>query len=472
MGDDPHLSEADTFTIQMEADPLLRSTIVAVALLDQTPHWGQLLDRVERATRLAPNFRRRLEPGRGPLAPPRWVADPDFDLSWHVRRVAAPEPANLDVVLELARVMGMGAFDPIRPRWEALVVEGLADGGAALILKLHHALTDGIGGIQLAHHLVDLERHVPPMGPLPDEPDSAPGGLVDQGMSAARFDLGRIGQVTGDLVRALPGAAASVARHPFRVWDDLGQLVLSGLRIAQPITRTLSPVMTERRLSWRYGALDVPLAELRAASHEASGTLNDAFLAAVAGGLAHYHRRHDSTVEELRVTMPISLRTSDDEPGGNHIGLVRVPVIVGDHDPVSRMVAIDRTCRTWRAERALPHSQLIAGALNLLPTAVTSSMLRHVDLLASNVPGFDLDVYLGGARMERFWVFGPPIGAAANVTLMSYRDQCCIGVNTDTAAVPDAESFLDCLRLGFDEVLAVADADHVPTRVVSIASAR
>ena len=112
---DPHLSDADAFTLHCESDPLLRSTIVAVALLDRPPRWDRLVETVERATRLEPNFRRRLVPGVGPLVPARWTDDPDFDLTWHLRRIGAPEPRTIDAVLEFARIAGMTAFDPARP---------------------------------------------------------------------------------------------------------------------------------------------------------------------------------------------------------------------------------------------------------------------------------------------------------------------------------------------------------------------
>lgn len=467
MGDEAHLTDADSFTLQMETDPLLRSTIVAIAWLAGTPDQELLKNRIERATRLVPNFRRRLEPGWGPLSPPRWVEDSNFDLSWHLRRVAAPQPATIDTVLELARLMGMTAFDPIRPRWEAVLVEGVTREGTALtgtartstalVLKLHHALTDGIGGIELAHHLFDLDGDTEITADLPPEPASESGGWWPQVTSAARFDVQRAADVVASGVRAVPAAVRAVSAHPLRIWEDVAGTLLSALRMTQPITDTMSPVMTERRLSWRFSAIEVPLDELRDAAHGASGTLNDAFLAGIAGGLAHYHRDHDAEVEHLRVTMPISLRTPDDPPGGNRVSLVRVPVLVGNHDPISRMIAIDESSRRWRAEVALPHSGLIAGALNLLPTAVTAGMLRHIDLVASNVPGFPIQVHLAGCAVNGFWVFGPPIGAAANITLISYRSQCCIGINTDASAVPDPEHFLDCVRIGFDEVLAVSD---------------
>lgn len=456
--EDVHLSDNDVFTVMMEDDPVLRSTIVVVATLDKAPDWDRLTERAERATRLAPNFRRRLEQGAPPFAYPRWVRDPHFDLSWHMRRVAAPEPRTLDTVLEFARVVGMTAFDPIRPRWEFTLFEGLADGGAAMVLKLHHALTDGIGGIELAEHLVDLERDPGDLGEMPPEPEDPSGDLLEAGLSAARFDLERLWGITRNTMRAVPAFGWQLVRHPLGIWGDAATNVRSTLRFVKPIVKTGSPIMTERHLSWRYNILDVALADLKAAAAVVSGTVNDAFLAGIAGGLAHYHEHHRSEVEEVRVTMPISLREEGDEAGGNRISLVRVTIPVGEHEPDARMKLIGQNTDQWLSEPALPHSETIAGVLNLLPAAVVGGMLKHVDLVASNVPGFPFDIYLAGALMTGFWVFGPTIGSAANITLMSYNGRCYIGVNSDGGAIPDPDRFIACLKQGFDEVIALGAA--------------
>src|SRR5690606_16678266 len=118
-----------------------------------------------------------------------------------------------------------------------------------------------------------------------------------------------------------------------------------------------------------------------------------------------------------------------------------------------------------RAEPALPYSEAVAGALNILPTAVTGGMLKHVDFLASNVPGFPVPIFVGGAQVEAFYAFRPTIGAAANFTLMSYRDTCHIRVTTDNGAVPDPDLLRASLLEGFEEVLATpASAQPTVTR--------
>ena len=459
---DPHLSEADAFTLSLERDPLLRSTIVAVAVFDRAPDWDRFAETIDRATRLEPNFRHRLVGGTNALMPSRWVADPAFDLSWHLRRVGVPSPGTLDEVLEFARVAGTTAFDPERPRWEFTLMEVMADGGAALVMKVHHALTDGIGGIQIAQHVVDLDRGGTPRVPVPEPPPGPADATLERLQDAAVFRSGRTATVVLGTLSRTPGAVISLALHPLRTSTAFLGAIGSVFRFVRPITSTISPVMTDRELGWRYQPLSVPLRPMKRTGALISGTLNDAFLAGVAGGIARYHHRHGSDASSMRITMPVSTRSEDDAAGGNRITLVRFEIPSDADNPLERMLAIHRLTAQWRHEQAVEWTEGIAGALNLLPTAVAAGMLKHVDVVASNVPGFDIPVYVAGARLERFLAFGPTIGAAANLTLMSYRDRCDIGLTTDVGAVEDPEVLLDCLRESFDELVSLGVDDPEP----------
>jgi diacylglycerol O-acyltransferase / wax synthase len=192
-----------------------------------------------------------------------------------------------------------------------------------------------------------------------------------------------------------------------------------------------------------------------AAAHAADARHNDAFLSGVTAGLRLYHEHHGAPVDELRVTMPISIRRPDDPIGGNRITLMRFKLPVDVVDPRERMAQTRRCCEAVKHDRSLPFTDAIAGGLNLLPRSVIGGMLEHIDFVASNVPGIAAPLYLTGAKVKRFYGFGPTIGAALNVTLMRYRGTCLVGLTVDTKAVPDPDRLLDCLRRGFDEVLAV-----------------
>jgi diacylglycerol O-acyltransferase len=256
-------------------------------------------------------------------------------------------------------------------------------------------------------------------------------------------------------VRTGPVAAFQAARHPLRTAAEAVETIRSIGRTVAPVSDTRSPVMTARSLRRRLDLLTVGLADLKAGAAAAGGSLNDGFLAAVTGGLRRYHDLHSVAVDELRVTLPISIRKESDPVAGNRITLQRFAVPLLPADPAARIGVIGRRCRAARDERSLPHTDAIAGGLNLLPPSIVGGMLKHVDFLASNVPGFPFPVYLAGAPVSAYVAFGPTIGASLNATLLSYDGTCFVGVTMDEAAVPDGDVLMTCLAEGFDEVLAL-----------------
>jgi diacylglycerol O-acyltransferase / wax synthase len=454
---DPHLSNSDTFALLLERDPLLRSTIVAIATFDRSPSWKVLNDRIERATRLSPRFRMKLVRSTLGVAPPQWVVDPDFDLTWHLRRARVHKGGDRAAVLRFARNAGMEAFDHDRPLWVFTLLEGLPNGRAALVMKVHHSLTDGIGGIQIAQHVVDLQRTPAALGPMPDPPRPAETRAIDELVEPIGFQVGRVLGAGGSLVRQLPGAVARAARNPVAALGDVVDSTIAVARFVRPVTTTLSPVMTERSFRWHYAELEVPFDRMRSAAHRVDCTLNDVFLSGIAGGMRRYHTHHGAAADRLRLSMPISVRAPDDPEGGNRVTITRFEIPVGLNNAGVRTVEIGRRCESLRADPAIGLGNQIALVLNLLPISITGGMLKHVDFLASNVPGFREDIFVGGARLESFHPFGPTLGSAANITLMSYKDRCCIGINTDEGAIVDPEVFGECLRAGFDEVMSLAD---------------
>ncbi len=453
---DAFMRESDAFSWYMEHDPALRSTIVAVAWLDRSPDWEILTDRLERATRLVPIFRQRPVEPPGRLATPRWTFDPDFDLTWHLRRVTSPPPHSRATVIEMARVVAMSGFDTAHPLWEFTLVEELSDGGAALVMKLHHSLTDGLGGMQLLLELFDTDSQPRAQGALPEALRESARGTVEL-VSASILHESR--KVLDFAQRQAAGVFPLMwrnGRHPVRRSRLAVEILRSVGRTVAPVTRTLSPLMTGRSLGRRLAMLEIELDDLKRASAAAGGSVNDGFMAAVTAGFRRYHEHHGQPVDELRVTLPISVRRPEDPAAGNRITLARFTVPVGLGDPVARIKTIGERCRAARNERAVPRSNTIAGVLNLLPPSAVGSMLKHVDFLASNVPGIGFPLYLAGARMTSYVPFGPTLGAAVNITLLSYNGICEVGVTVDTAAVPDIEVFMACLAAGFEEVLAAS----------------
>jgi diacylglycerol O-acyltransferase len=451
------MRNTDAFTWAMESDPRLRSTVVTVIMLDRSPDWEEVRNRFRLISQKVPMMRQRVVPSPPP-APPRWEYAPDFDLDFHLRRVTAPAPGTFDKVLDLARVAAMEDFDRARPLWENTFIDGLENDGAAMVLKFHHALTDGIGGIQIAMILFDLSEVPEKHGPAAELPEVPPPPWLRGYRDTARYDAQLVGNAVMGTLKNAPKLISNGIRRPVLTVSSAAEMAASVYRTVRPVNRTGSPLMTKRSLIRRLGVLEVPLPQLRAAAHRGGGALNDAFVAGVAGGLRRYHEKHGAAVGDLHLTMPMSLREEGDEIGGNRLTLMRFDVPVGVPDPAQRIRQIHERTGRVRHEKSLPYTQWIAGALNMIPRWYIGSILRHVDFLCSDVPGIPMPVFLGGARVVTQYAFGPTIGAAVNVTLLTYVDICALGIDVDTAAIPDYDVFYESLVAGFDEVLALASA--------------
>jgi WS/DGAT/MGAT family acyltransferase len=460
---DSRMNQSDTTMWRIEADPSLRTTIVGITILDRAPKWERLRARIDDVSWEIPRLRQRVvEPAFG-MGVPRWVQDPRFDLDYHLRRVVAPAPGDLQTLLDIAGPIDMAAFDRERPLWEFTLVEGLADGRAALIQKIHHCLTDGVGAIRMAR--IAFDEHEDDHAKRPDRrlhgTEQRPSGLM-LAVDSMTEQAVHTAQLMGRTATKVPGAMEKVMLHPMRVVNTVTGTAKSIVKLVRPAREPLSPVMRERGMSRRLVAIDLSLTELKASGHAVGGTTNDAFLAAVTGGMRRYHVAHGKKVHELRVTMPINLRTGDESIGNNRFTPARFAVPIDVVDPEQRMRRLGEMARSWRKEPGLKFTDVVAGALNAVPPAMTTalmgSMLKAIDFVATNVPGLDRPVHLAGATVEQQFAFAPPSGAAFSAALLSYLDRCTLGMVIDTAAVKDPEVLARCMAEGFEEVLAVGRA--------------
>jgi WS/DGAT/MGAT family acyltransferase len=457
------MSDSDALMWHIERDPVLRSTIVGVWLLDAAPDPVRLRERAERALHHIPRLRQRVAANPFSIAPPRWEIDPDFDLDFHLRTLRAPGGGSLRELLDFCQPIAMQSFDRDRPLWELYVVEGLAGGRAGLVMKLHHAISDGVGLVQMMGRMMETWRTPDPARkprPLPPLPEPVYRGIGERFLDALgherRKQVGRALGVLGALRSGLPDAL----RSPLETGRELADALASVGRLLQPVSEPLSPLMRGRSLRHHLDAFGVPLSGLRAAAKKAGGTVNDAFVAGVVEGMRRYHERHGVAIEKLRMTMPINVRAGEKgRRAGNQFVPARFEVPCDILDPVERMQRIGEAVRRQRSEPALPLVDEISSFLNRFPGIVSAqlfgSMLKGVDLVTSNVPGPQQDVYASGALIEEIYGFGPLSGAAANVTLFSYRGACGIGIHTDQQAVADPAGFRACLAEGLEQMLAL-----------------
>jgi WS/DGAT/MGAT family acyltransferase len=458
------MSASDALMWCIEKDPLLRSTITSVMVLDQAPDRERLERRLARLVEVIPRLRQRVRGHTYSIAPPRWEDDPNFDLSFHLRWMRAPGAGTERELLDIAEPIAMQGFDRARPLWESTVVEGLDGDRAAVIQKIHHAITDGIGGVRIQMELLDLDRDEaaspddsrPTVGPRA-RPLSETERVTDALAYESRRALGSLRHLASSAVSTVRDGASD----PVGVGTDALALGSSMVRLLQPATAPLSPLMARRSLSVRFDTLTLDLAALKAASKVVSGKLNDAFVAGVAIGLRRYHEAHGEHVDQLRMTMPINIRTERTASlAGNQFVPARFNVPVGIEDPVALMTQVRELIASQRGEPALSFTEPIAGILSRLPTAATTAvfgaMLKGVDFVTTNVPGPPVPVYVAGARVDHQYAFAPMTGSAANIALLSYPDELNVGINTDPAAVPDPDAFVACLREGFAEISSYA----------------
>ena len=445
------------------------------------------------------------------LAPPQWADDPDFDLRYHLRRLSVSPPGELRQLLDLAAQLAAMPLDRARPLWELTVVEGLADGRAAVLQRLHHTLTDGVGGMKLLRSLLartqgpdidgdggeDHDAIAPPpaIDPLvwrhpeilsPDDvapraldgwPDTADRegswGLLERvaaGLGDVSNSLGyRIGQgITAarkglELASVLPNASG----------DDLRILAERARRTAQSVADQvmvaggpLSPLMVARSLTRQFETASFDLAPYRRAAQALGASRNTVFVAGITGALLAYHERMGAPCDALRMAIPVSLRRTNAGPGGavavspvggNRFAPARVVVPLGPKDPSKRVAATGRTLANLAAEPGLTMADGLAGLISLLPASVLVPALRAqahtVDFAASIVPGLRSGRFMAGAPVQASWPMGPRVGCAVNFTLLTCDDRLHLGVNLDPAAVTDAAALMECVAESFGDLL-------------------
>ena len=288
-------------------------------------------------TQVNPKLRKRVIGNPISLIPPRWESDPNFDLNYHIRRYQVAGDGTDTPLLRIAEQLGEQDFDRDRPLWEMAVVQGFDGERSAVIIKLHHAITDGVGGMAMAATLFDLTRTPSDLGPPPDDPDGQQPGLTSRLANGVQFGAHQVVKRSASIA----GSVRPGDPHGDRTHTDSRRG--SGLRAvrcppARPGVRALDSLLTGRSLAVRMAVLRMPFADLKAAAKRAGGTINDAYVAAVAGGLGAYHEAHGDASEAVRVNMPINLRS--DGPGddrGNRWVPARFALPIGTGDPVERI---------------------------------------------------------------------------------------------------------------------------------------
>jgi WS/DGAT/MGAT family acyltransferase len=409
----------------------------------------------------APRFRQIVKevPGLGAV----WVDDARFRIERHVHHTAVPRPGTEAQLMALAGRVFSQPLDRRRPLWEAWLVEGLTDGRFALILKTHHAMTDGVAGLGLVASLLRTEPDESPTT-VPDawSPHPAPGTLA---LAAALVE---------DSARSIAGAIREV-RHS---WADHGAShakdIVAGLveTVREGTTPAAATSINPPELGAHREFLGVRLDLARAKSirRALGGTVNDVALCAMTGALRRHLTRRGDAVESLhdfRALVPVNLRALHDVPGasqGNHISLMLTPLPLALADARERFAAVHAACERLKHDsHEIEGGEFVErvgdlGGPNVV-TAVfrTASMLRAFNVTVTNVPGPQFPLYLGRSRMESIHGLVPLFThQGVSVAIVSYDGGLFFGLLSDPDAVPDLDSLARDLRDSFDELAHAA----------------
>ncbi|MDQ3756777.1 MAG: wax ester/triacylglycerol synthase family O-acyltransferase, partial [Actinomycetota bacterium] len=274
------MSPVEALMWAAEHDPLLRSSFLNVTFLDRPLDIDRFRARLAQAAEVVSRLRQRVVDG-GPGSPPEFADDPGFDLDFHVRHIALPPPGSDRQLLDLAAVLSTEAFDPARPLWQFTVVEGLAGDRGALLAKMHHTITDGVGGVRLSAMFLDLEPDA--AEPLVDLSEGEPVAGEGDGSDGL---FGTVTRMAGGAARQVLGAARQMAAPAEAV--ETARSVARQMLVTEGAH---SPLWAGRRsLGRRCEVLSVDLDEVKAAAKALGGTVNDAYITGIAGGAGAYHR--------------------------------------------------------------------------------------------------------------------------------------------------------------------------------------
>ena len=460
------MSDTEAIMWAVEKDPALRSDFCNLTILDQVPTEDRMRHTMARAVAAIPRLGQRVVGAPLRIVPPAFADDPTLDLSAHVRRVALPAHGTDRALLDLCGALAEQPLDRARPLWEFTLIEGLADGRAALLQKIHHTITDGVGGLKLSLAFVDFERDAmpEPQRPPRDASDEADGDNPnDTPLHATRAAVVDAARRNVRVARRVLEGAGEMVTHPSRIpghAGDTARVVRSIQRQALSTEPARSDVMRARSLTRHFETYALSLPAVQAAAHALGGSLNDLYVAGLAGALGRYHEHLGSHVTELRLAMPISTRNRGDVAANRFVpARVVVPIQPVD-DPRALFAAVRSRLTDAKGEAAIGAAEGLAMLFTGLPTALlvamTRAQTRTTDFAAANLRGSPVPLYIAGARVIASYPFGPRTATALNATVMSYCDDLHMGLNIDPAAIADVKAFISDIDASFDAFLAFA----------------
>jgi WS/DGAT/MGAT family acyltransferase len=457
------LTGLDASFLHLE-DEAAHMHVASVMLFEgQAPPYREFVENIQRRLHLVPRYRQKLAFVPLGQGRPKWVDDPSLNLNYHVRHTALPEPGGEEQLRALAGRVFSQQLDRDKPLWEIWLVDGVEGDRFALLAKTHHALVDGISGVDIVTVLFDTQPE-PAAPPRPQE-RWLPRPLPSRAQLLAEALLERAtmpGEVARS-VRALFRAPRQIAQSAVDSLAGVGAMAWAGLNPAPacPYNRPIGP---HRRFTWvRAG-----LSDIKAIKNALGGTVNDVMLATVAGALRHHLRRRGIKTEglELKAMVPVSVRT-DLERGalGNRVAAMMVPLPVWCEDPVERLRVVSESMGALKDGGQAVGAEVITQLSGFAPPTVMSqaarlsSRQRLFNLVVTNVPGPQFPLYLLGRELiEAFPMVPLAKNQGLGVAIMSYNGHINFGLVGDFDVLADLDDLAGDMAVSLAELGEAAGA--------------
>ena len=453
------LSALDATFLHLEDHGPAHMHVASVMVFEgETPTADELIEHLNARMHLVPRYRQRLayvplEQGR-----PVWTDDPHYNPRYHVRHTALPRPGDDATLQRLAGRLFSQRLDRSKPLWEIWLVDRLDRGRFAVICKTHHALVDGVSGVDITSILFDVTRTPPP--PLGRIEAWAPQPLPGAAKLLADALVERT-TIPGEMVRGLRRAVRAPRRLIAQAREGLvglGATALAGISDPAPASPFNVDIGSHRRYTW----LDAELSQFKAIKNALGGTLNDVVLTTVALALGDYLRStgHDTTDLVLKAMVPVSVRDEQQRGAlGNRVAAVWAPLPVGSSDAVSVFEEIHLAMDEIKQSGQAVGAQALTELAGLAPPTIASQAARlqerqrFFNLVVTNIPGPQLPLYLLGRELIGLYPVVPLARRQAlGIAIMSYNGRLGFGLLADFDALPDLEAITDSLRGAIDSL--------------------
>jgi WS/DGAT/MGAT family acyltransferase len=450
------LAALDASFLYLE-QPTMHMHVGGVAILDPADRPGgtlrfeELEHVITSRLHLVPRFRQKVVFVPGNIARPLWVDDQHFDVEFHMRRAALPAPGGRKELADFVQRVVSRPLDRSKPLWEMYFIEGLEDGLIALLTKVHHAMIDGISGIDIATVLLDFAPE--PVIPVP------PAWVPEEEPQRSQLFQEALSEQLKNPVELMSGVVQAVVKAPIRVAEGLGA-VFGGVREligmgTPPVGPFDGPVGPNRR----FAMADSPVQRFKDIKNAAGGTVNDVVLATVAGALSKLLKaRHEPTRgRTLRAMVPVSVRSESEKMAlGNRVSMIFADLPVGPIDPVNRLHRISATTKDLKDSMMAVGADAIMNLGTYAPPTLHALAARLVsrgrwfNLVVSNVPGPQVPMYVAGARLlANYPVMPTAENVGLSIAVTSLAGTMGFGFTGDWDLMPD----IDFLAASFDEAV-------------------